>query len=517
MSAVERWDRSERLLLTAAIGEPDVATEAYARWRAQTTLVELEGAALKLLPLLGDRVPADDPLRRQLARVVRFSWLKSQLLVTRVLPGIHALKAAGVPVMLAKGAAVVHHTHGQLHLRPMDDLDLVVPHPLARRAAEVLAAQGMRAPSLPEDLDTTEIFDQVHAVEFVDPATRAELDLHWNVIHGSLHRGASRAFWERAVHGTLREVDVLVLGREDTLVQVIGHGQRLQLDRPLQWAADASLLLRGDARLDWDLVAATASAHRVAHTVGPALRALRALAPSLVPARLPPALERSRRGGPRRSTRAHWEEFVSRTVPPGASASPRDAVAFTKEAWGIERVRDAPNHLAWWASGRRGRLPAPPSPSVDLDPVEVGTPVRFSAGGAGVRLLGPGWWAPDAHGTWSRGRECALVVPTPEDPGRGYQVEFTIVPFLMGSRQRARVDAYVDGGRAARWHFSGGMAEQIRVIDVSPDAAGRLLAVRFVSADRISPTDAGAVADHRTISFALRAVQVTSSPGVTAG
>ena len=144
-------DERERLMLVAAIGDPGDAEAAYARWRATVDLQDLGGAAVRVLPLLAERATAadDHPVNHQIAKVVRFSWLKSQLLLTRLLPGVEALLAADVPVMLTKGAAVVQHTHGKLHLRPMNDLDLAVPRGMAGRAAALLRSVGLRSADLP--------------------------------------------------------------------------------------------------------------------------------------------------------------------------------------------------------------------------------------------------------------------------------------------------------------------------------------------------------------------------------
>ena len=51
-------------------------------------------------------------------------------------------------------------------------------------------------------------------------------------------------------------------------------------------------------------------------------------------------------------------------------------------------------------------------------PLARGDTLRFQHGEPGTRNLGPGWWAPDAYGAWTRGREAVLVLPL-ESPATG--------------------------------------------------------------------------------------------------
>jgi hypothetical protein len=503
------WDQRERLLLVAAIGDPGDAEVAYERWRASVDLQELEGAAIRVLPLLAERAElvADHPVNRQIAKVVRFSWLKSQLLLTRLLPSIEALREADVPVMLTKGAAVVQHTHGKLHLRPMNDLDVAVPRGKAGRAAALLVRLGLEAPAMPARTRGAPILQHVHALAFTDPESQAELDLHWQVLHGSLHRDASTEFWARASEGDLRGTPVKVLAREDTLVQVIAHGQRWNIERPLVWVTDAALLLRDRTDVEWELVADVAGRHRVAAVVAEGLAGLRELAPSLLPERLPGALRPSRRRPATSARRAHWEEFVRRTVAPGRLPRPADALDYARESWAFEGARELPGLARWWAGGRRGPLTFGVTLPRDVAALRPGHRVTFTAFGNGGALLGPGWWAPDDFGAWSRGRECELTVPLDGLCAPLAELQVGVVPLVGGPVPEQLVDVYLDGARVARWRFRD-PEEFTRVVEVPVPSEGTVARLRFAVGTRISQMAAGTMADHRPTGFALRFVIV---------
>ena len=59
---------------------------------------------------------------------------------------VQALDQADVPVVLLKGAALVHTLYPSPELRPMSDLDLLVPPKLAERAQRTLRDLGFHAP-----------------------------------------------------------------------------------------------------------------------------------------------------------------------------------------------------------------------------------------------------------------------------------------------------------------------------------------------------------------------------------
>ena len=327
------WTREETLLLRAALVPGPAGDEAYRAWRETADVQTLDHAEFRVLPLLGRHLDGDpdDPLAAQIRNILRFAWLRSQLLIQRAGGRVGVLEEAGIPVMLSKGAAVLQHTGWEVQLRPMDDLDVIVPRERAEEAARALLAADMHQASLPPDPAQTVIYDQVHALDFRDTAG-AVLDLHWHVLHGSLHRGADAEFWERSQPATLGATPVRVLSREDTLLQVVAHGAELNAQHLLRWAADAALLLRDGPPVDWDLVGRTAHRHRIAGPVAAALGPARRrrpepragdAAPGAAGAPAPRDPARARRGPEPHRVRPAGRAARERP-PPGAPARLRD-------------------------------------------------------------------------------------------------------------------------------------------------------------------------------------------------
>jgi Uncharacterised nucleotidyltransferase len=523
----------QRLLLTAALGSEDEARAAFGQWRERQDVDDLDGASKRVVPLLAarlDELGAED-LSGRLGSVLRATWLRTHALFRNVAPIVAALRDADVPVMLGKGAAVLAHTGWRIAERPMDDVDVIVPLGRAVDAVRIVRAGGFDCPLLPPDAAATPIYGQTHALGFWDGAG-ASIDVHWHVLHGSLHPSADEAFWAAAVATEFEGTPCLALSREDTFLQVVAHGQEMTVFHPLRWAADAVLLLRSGPGFDWDRVAREARRHRLAGEIGAALDALARLDPTLVPRRAQRALgtpmaERVLRPRARTRGEAFWEgplaptrservaedarEYVRRTVAPGARIRPAHAAAGLAETLALRSPRDLARHAAWVASGRRRFAPRDEAPA-GAPPVRLPAALQFTVGSDGTAYLGAGWWAPDDHGTWSRGREATLVVPLAQAPRRPVHLRFTVVPYLAETRPHLEVDVHAGGRLAARWGFSAvGPVEEGR--DVLLSSSSDAIALRFVIRSPISPQTARADADPRPLGLALRAVAMAEAAG----
>ena len=128
-----------------------IAAVTPAGWDALRYTAEREKAVIALTRLFATLGPAALPERvaplRALAMVMEF---RMHHLRQRLGQSVAALRAAGIPVLLLKGAAVATWYHGSFVARPMLDLDLLVPPDRAREAYDALLATGWAVPA-PED------------------------------------------------------------------------------------------------------------------------------------------------------------------------------------------------------------------------------------------------------------------------------------------------------------------------------------------------------------------------------
>jgi hypothetical protein len=119
----------------------EVAAQAEAHGLAPLVYLHLKGAGVQI-PSGVKRELQGLYLRHRHANQVR----------TRVLHGVlTAYQAAGIPALVLKGAALSHMVYPQPGLRPMSDMDILVPESEAGRAQRTLAELGFDAP-LPSGL-----------------------------------------------------------------------------------------------------------------------------------------------------------------------------------------------------------------------------------------------------------------------------------------------------------------------------------------------------------------------------
>ena len=198
------------------------------------------------------------------------------------------LAAAGVTVMLLKGAALAETVYGNAALRPMIDLDLLLP------AAEVGLAQTVLASSdyAMQISDPWPGFSQRYrnSLAYQRPSGGKHpfrVGLHWALLDIPHYERIPMADWfGRAQPVHIADAQALVPAAEDHLVYMCGHlALHHQYDPALFRYYDLAMLIHhtGDG-LDWDGVVQRAVDWRLVIPLQRTLARLEELWPGTVPA-----------------------------------------------------------------------------------------------------------------------------------------------------------------------------------------------------------------------------------------
>lgn len=238
-------------LLRAALWPGAAAVSAWRRWRTLQDPRTLDISSWQLLPLVAHNLGTGftDELLDECRGFHRYHWARNQQLLHQAGKWIAEWQALGVPVIVLKGLALAAETYPEPGLRPMADVDLLVPEAHAGTVAARLQAAGWRPHHdylAWEDvsLDTLQSFNWSRGSE--------RLDLHWHVLHRCTRPEITELFWSRARPLALPGVTTRQLAAEDTLLHVCSHGVQYAWQPPFRWLADAAWILRragGD--LDW--------------------------------------------------------------------------------------------------------------------------------------------------------------------------------------------------------------------------------------------------------------------------
>lgn len=184
------------------------------------------------------------------------------------------LASAGIPVMPLKGLAMILFVYRDMGVRPMADLDLLVPPERFLEARETLEGLGF-APRLQDPRGLATAPGHVdHSVALRRPGG-LEIDLHYFALDECRWPGADDGLWERSEERRVLGAGIRVPSPTDLLLHLLGHGYRVSRGAP-RWAADAgAVLLDRPEAVDWPLLVAEARRRRMVLPLAATLRCLR--------------------------------------------------------------------------------------------------------------------------------------------------------------------------------------------------------------------------------------------------
>ena len=170
------------LLLRAALLTGPAAVEAWTAWSdglvAQGDLLDPSSAFLlgQLYANLQTLQVGEDPLMDKLKGVYRHTWAKNTTLVGMMIPGLRALRSAGIDVMIIKGVALSVLYYKDAGTRRMMSTDVLVPFDKAKSAIQILQENGWT----PKGPVSDEMMGVRHCAELFNKEGVC-LNLHWRL------------------------------------------------------------------------------------------------------------------------------------------------------------------------------------------------------------------------------------------------------------------------------------------------------------------------------------------------
>ena len=265
----------QELLLRASLLKTDAAVQAWQEWYGQDGLERMDNGSYRLLPLAYrnlERLGYRDPVLMKLKGVNRRAWCENHMVFRRMAPVLAEFHKAGFSTMLLKGAALTLLHYGDFGLRPMQDLDVLVPEEQALDVISFLEGRGWRRTTL-SSVSLTDFFLSFrHSADFSRPPHEA-IDLHWHVLLQACSRDADQLFWDASVPVQFEGQTTRGLCPTDQLLHVCVHGIVWNPVPPLRWVADAVCVIESSS-IDWPRLLDIASRLRVVPALRDALRYL---------------------------------------------------------------------------------------------------------------------------------------------------------------------------------------------------------------------------------------------------
>ena len=236
-------DASTRALLLKALTAPPAEDEGHWReWRASIRIDELDGDALRMLPLLSERLPqwlADDPARGLILGICKRAWSRNQIQLSRLAAVIALLREARIDPVVITGSAAWSFRH-QPAIRLVEALEILIRREQLRDAAETLARNGWAAA---REIPAGDELDRIEGLWF--RGGDDHLKLSWRLLPGSPEIAGDCERLPRLTASGIAGADLLP-DEEMLLHALAGYRDEQEID----WRCDA-LLLIGPRKVDW--------------------------------------------------------------------------------------------------------------------------------------------------------------------------------------------------------------------------------------------------------------------------
>ena len=218
---------------------------------------EAEGISGLLYQALRGQAGVPAAALAEMEKIYRSTQARNITLLEELRSVLGRLAAAGIPVIVLKGAALSELVYSDIGLRPMGDLDLLVRPEQADRAVSTLREAGYQRASKPE---LRSGFDRQFHIEVQLRAPTPfmnQVDIHWQMIaplFTNRHVDLS-AVWERAVPVSLVGQPAYTLSAADWVLHQAAHAFYKHRRIRLLDLFDLDRLIRYlGTRLDWEAV-----------------------------------------------------------------------------------------------------------------------------------------------------------------------------------------------------------------------------------------------------------------------
>lgn len=278
------------LLLKAALFPAAEALISWQLWKKAYNLDHVNAGDANLLPRIFDPIDhdsqrlmpmvyrnlekSDDPLIPHLRGIYRYTWMSNQRFLLKMKQVVRALQAAQIDTLVLKGIPLSLLYYGDLGVRFMSDLDILVPTTQADQALRVLQQEPT---SLKGSKYEYKYRHLIHAMHLFD-ASKVDMDLHQNLMSQHAYTRADSPFWESPRPLQLDDaVSTHTLSPTHQLFHNLVHGFGWGITPAIRWVADSYVIYTNpDIAIDWHHLLDLTERYHLRFPVRQAIRLLQA-------------------------------------------------------------------------------------------------------------------------------------------------------------------------------------------------------------------------------------------------
>lgn len=196
------------------------------------------------------------PLEQQLQQTYLYNAMRNSLLFEELSQVLRCMEEAGIPVIVLKGAALAEVVYGDINVRPMVDLDILVRSEHITRSLHILTALGYipLGPEMRPGMTASYGFEIVLRKSGPDDVV---LELHWRLLSLPHYQRTLQMdwFWQTATPTHFGSTQTLVLGPEAQLLHLCAHMMLHHRGKGILRLHDvAEVLYHYQTELDWNQV-----------------------------------------------------------------------------------------------------------------------------------------------------------------------------------------------------------------------------------------------------------------------
>jgi len=178
-----RPTNDQELLLKAALFKGQAAKDAWQKWESKNKIEQIDYGSYRLIPLLHHNLKVegiDHAYKEKFKKIHIKSWANNRMLFEKLSPLLSIFHENDIQTIILKGAPLIVRYYKDIGLRPMSDLDILIPTHEAHKAIHLLQKLGWVAALNPLEKSLDSYILLRHALEFKNLA-KFEMDLHWHL------------------------------------------------------------------------------------------------------------------------------------------------------------------------------------------------------------------------------------------------------------------------------------------------------------------------------------------------
>lgn len=482
----------QRLLLRAVTGSGQPAVDAFRRWRAMVPLDAIRHSAMRVVPLLlalMKREGLDDPDFRRMKGIERHIWASNTLRLRQLFHALAAIRRAGAPFALFKGAALLARAPEMAALRASGDYDVLVdPSHMAAVRRELEAAGFTMSSFAFEDVEDELQSSGTAGAPITLVGSSDEIDLHWRALPNLRDPDLISRILGSVEEGVLQQQKVPIPTVAHQLFVCLARCEPWDKDECLTRVLEAYFLLQkfGDA-VDWRELESLIARYRLQAAAAAFFEEIAALGISVPGAvRQPP---------PAWSLLLRKEWAVRSTTPADRTDLQRWLLRRNDAAYGRRNPSD------WALSLRETWLAANSQGGWHLHALWRSVSKRTSRESDGRIKFLHGFSFPEKWGRWTDGRFAFMVVPLNSEQKKGAPVE--IRGHVLNSGRHTRI-VMMGGAETRRLDMMPGQIDLTLSIPLRPlESLGGDGLLMLWLPDAVSPLSLGINRDNRSLSIGI--------------